>query len=87
MHALMKEKGDIKMRQTIPMLILIILWTVTGVVAQPQHGGEKPRPWHDGGPVPFGPGGHGPGGPGGPGAHGSRRRLCGEDKTSRVGGG
>ena len=63
------------MRQPIPLLVFMILWTVTGVMAQPQHGGMRLRPWHDGGHGPggpgghgpFGPGGHGPGGPGGPG--------------------
>ena len=80
---LMKEKGDVKMKQTIPMLVLMILWTVVGATAQPQHGGERPRPWHDGGhgpggpggPAPFGPGGHAPGGPGGPG--GARQQVTG----------
>ena len=60
------------MRQAIPMLILMFLWTTAGAMAQPQHSGEKPRPWHDGGHGPGGLGGHGPvgpglGGPGGPG--------------------
>ncbi len=72
------------MRQTIPMLILMILWTVTGTMAQPQHGGEKPRSRHDGGHgpgvpgglAPFGPGGPAPGGPApfGPGGPGGARQ-------------
>ena len=65
------------MRQAIPMLIVMFLWTVTGTMAQPQHGWEKPRSWHDGGHGPGGPAGHGPGGPAGHGPGGVRQQVTG----------